>query len=65
MGDRRIDIICGTCGGRNVARDAWASWDVARQDWVLGAVFDYGHCHDCEGETRLIEVALEGAPAAA
>ncbi len=65
MAEGRIDILCGTCGGRNVARDAWAAWDADQQGWVLGAVFDYGHCHDCEGETRLIEVGLESTPAAA
>lgn len=62
---RRIDIICGTCGGRNVSRDAWADWDVNAQDWVLGAVFDYGHCHDCDGESSLEEVELEEAAPAA
>ena len=54
----KIDIICGTCGGNNVSRDAWADWDAATQQWVLGAVFDYGHCHDCDGESRLEEVVL-------
>jgi len=56
--DSKIDIICGTCGGRNVSRDAWADWDTRTQEWVLGAVFDYGHCHDCDGESRLEEVEL-------
>lgn len=54
-----INIICGTCGGNNVSRDAWANWDARSQQWVLGAVFDYGHCHDCDGESRLEEVTLE------
>lgn len=57
---KRIDIICGTCGSKNVSRDAWADWDVHTQQWVLGAVFDYGHCHDCDGESRLQEVELFG-----
>jgi hypothetical protein len=54
----RIDIICRTCGGNNVSRDAWADWDTREQRWVLGTVFDYGHCHDCDCESRLEEVAL-------
>lgn len=58
-GDSKIDIICGTCACRNVSRDAWADWDTAAQEWVLGAVFDYGHCHDCDGESRLEEVELK------
>ena len=54
----RLDIVCGECGGNNVMRDAWAVWDVDEQDWVLGAVFDYGHCDDCDGESRLEEIEL-------
>jgi hypothetical protein len=55
---RRIDIICRDCGGNNVCRDAWAVWDLDKQDWVLGAVFDDGHCEDCECGARLEEVEL-------
>jgi hypothetical protein len=58
---KRIAIICGTCGSDEVSRDAWADWDIDKQEWVLGSVFDYGHCHKCECESRLIEVEL--APA--
>lgn len=54
----RIAIVCGDCGSDHVSRDAWADWDTATQQWVLGAVFDYGHCHKCEGESRLEEVAI-------
>ena len=54
----KIDIICGTCGGRNVSRDAWADWSITKQEWELGGVFDYGHCHDCDGESRLVEIPL-------
>ena len=53
-----VDYVCRTCRGANIARDAWAEWDAEAQAWVLGAVFDHTHCHDCEGETRLIEVEL-------
>lgn len=56
--NKRIAIVCGTCGSNDVSRDAWANWSVETQDWELGAVFDYGHCHKCSGETRLIEVEL-------
>jgi hypothetical protein len=52
----RIEIVCRQCGGNAVARDAWAEWDVATQAWVLGAVFDYAYCHDCDGEAKLDEV---------
>lgn len=54
-----IRIVCGTCGSDNVSRDAWANWDERTQQWVLGAVFDYGHCHLCDGESRLQELTLK------
>jgi hypothetical protein len=55
----RIQIVCGTCGSTDVSRDAWGDWDVRTQRWELRCVFDYAHCHDCDGETRLVEVELE------
>lgn len=48
-----VGVVCSNCRSANVARDAWATWDMSTQQWVLGAVFDYGHCHDCDGEARL------------
>jgi hypothetical protein len=61
-GSKRIAIICGRCGSDEVSRDAWANWDVDQQEWILGNVFDYGHCHRCEGESSLIEVELAIEP---
>jgi hypothetical protein len=55
---KRIAIACGTCGSDEVSRDAWANWDTRGQEWMLGAVFDYGHCHRCGTESSLIEVEL-------
>jgi hypothetical protein len=52
----RINIICSTCGSDNVSRDAWADWDTPTQQWVLGNVFDYCHCHTCDRESRLKEI---------
>lgn len=57
---RRIDYVCRTCGGDSVTRDVWAVWDKAEQDCVLGAAFDYAHCHDCDAETNLIERLVGG-----
>jgi hypothetical protein len=57
-----VDYVCHLCRGNSVTRDAWAEWDVAEQEWVLGAAYDYAFCHDCQKETRLEEVQLgEGA----
>jgi hypothetical protein len=55
----KIRIVCGTCGSEDVSRDAWGDWDVRTQTWVLRTVFDYAHCHACDGETRLVEVAMK------
>lgn len=56
---RPVDYVCNMCGGNTVTRDAWAEWDAAAQEWTLGAVYDYAFCHDCQEETRLVEVMLE------
>ncbi len=56
--NKRYAMICDTCGSDDVSRDAWADWDTRTQQWVLGAVFDYAHCHKCDGETSLVEVEL-------
>lgn len=56
-----VQICCKTCGGQNVKRDAWASWDPDTQEWVLEQVFDAGHCDDCDGETSLTEEPLPTA----
>ncbi len=53
-----IQIACAECGSTEVSRDAWADWDVERQAWVLGWVFDDGHCHRCERGVSLVEVEL-------
>jgi hypothetical protein len=55
---KRLAMICNVCGSDHVSRDAWANWDTKQQEWVLGAVFDYAHCHRCDSETSLIEVEL-------
>jgi hypothetical protein len=49
----QIQYVCGTCGSTDVSRDAWADWNVERQEWELRVAFDYARCHACDGETRL------------
>ena len=53
-----VDYVCVICGGNRVSRDAWADWDSAAQAWTLGAAFDDKYCHDCERQTKLVEVEL-------
>lgn len=53
-----VDYVCKMCGGNSVTRDAWAAWDTGEQEWVLGTAFDSAYCHDCDGETNLVEIDL-------
>ena len=53
-----VKMVCQRCGSDHVSRDAWADWDAAAQQWLLGTVFDYGHCHVCECETTIVEHEL-------
>ena len=55
-----VNVRCGWCGSGRVSRDAWADWDVERQTWVLGAVFDDGFCHRCGRATTLVEAPVGG-----
>lgn len=55
----KVRMICENCGSEDVSRDAWGHWDVEAQDWVLRTVFDYAHCHACDGETRIAERPFE------
>ena len=63
MADRKkepkLQMVCDDCGTTDVMRDAWAVWDVETQNWVLGAVFDYGHCDRCGRETNIEERPLK------
>ena len=51
----KITIRCSNCGGENVMRDAWATWDDIAQAWVLGNVFDAAFCDDCETDATIVE----------
>lgn len=59
-----VRMVCEDCGSEHVMRDAWAEWDAEKQDWVLGAVFDYAYCNKCDGETHIEEVPIKsrGSP---
>lgn len=58
MSERPVRVVCGHCGSEEVTRDAWAAWDIERQDWLLAAVYDYAYCHKCEGGARIEDVPL-------
>jgi hypothetical protein len=52
-------MTCGNCGSRNIAIDAFASWNISAQCWELSGLLDNTECDDCGEPTRLIECDLE------
>lgn len=64
MIDSLREIICGTCGSREVGRDSWALWNIEAQEWECGPVFDHAMCFACDAETRLIERVVQPEPTA-
>lgn len=45
----RKKVICAICEGKNVSRDARASWDFERQEWLLKEVYEEdAFCYDCD-----------------
>lgn len=59
--NKRIAIVCGTCGSDDISRDALAEWSIDTQQWELRDVLDNADCNRCERSTRLIEVDLASA----
>ena len=56
--NQKVQMICSHCGSEEVKRDAWAEWDVEKQDWVLSSVYDNTYCEGCEEETTLSETLV-------
>lgn len=52
-------IVCSACGGENVLVDAWARWNVDKQEWELDNTFDDKFCEDCEGSCSYDWVEVE------
>ena len=50
---RPVTKHCTHCNSEAVVLDAWASWEVSNQDWVLDNTFDYAYCQHCEGDTSI------------
>lgn len=44
---RKVKLTCPVCKSDAVLADAYARWDVDKQDWVLGPVFDAVDCNHC------------------
>lgn len=54
----KIQLVCSRCGGTRLLKDAWASWDTIRQEWVLHSVYDNTICEDCDDDTTVNEIEL-------
>lgn len=54
----RLQPECIECGGHDIKHDAYAGWDIAKQEWVLITTFDASDCEDCGEERRynMVEV---------
>ena len=58
-----VDITCANCGGNNVLKDAYASWNVELQQWELSTVFDHTVCDDCDSTSSPIETPIQNSDA--
>ena len=54
---KKVKMVCETCGGEDVRRDASVAWDTETQTWELVAVYDSATCETCDtDEATLLEV---------
>ena len=54
--------VCSKCGSDDVLADAYAEWNVERQEWQLTTTFDKGSVYEhCDGECRLEWIDIEEA----
>lgn len=51
----RVKKLCANCGSENIVKDAWAEWDIDKQEWVLSTFFDDTFCQDCESHYNYAE----------
>lgn len=48
--ERKVSMHCKRCGSTHLGKDAFASWDVTDQVWVLQSTYDSTTCLDCDNE---------------
>lgn len=44
----RIKFTCPHCGSEDILKDAWATWDIEKQEWTLHSHYHDYLCNDCE-----------------
>lgn len=56
----KIKKVCSYCGSENILFDAYAKWDVEKQEYVHDDVL-YGNvfCEECKGECSVREIKIE------
>jgi hypothetical protein len=56
-------MVCRECGSEDVLADAFAEWNVEKQEWEINNIFDKGaYCNSCDEESRIEEVPLMESP---
>lgn len=45
-----VKPICAACKSDEIRKDAYAVWDVEKQEWVLHSVYDSTICECCGTE---------------
>lgn len=51
---------CLECGSIDVKVDAWAIWNIEKQEWVLSDYYpNNAYCEYCDGACNIIDVPLE------
>ena len=55
MSTTKIKKVCKCCGSENVLFDAYARWDINKQELVLLSTTEDHYCEDCDGETTVID----------
>ena len=53
--NKEIKKVCSKCGSDDVWCDGTAVWCEETQDWVLQTVYQYSYCHNCDGDTTLVD----------
>ena len=54
---KKINYVCTECGSDAVLNDAYAEWNVERQEFELSSTYNAWICEDCDGETNVKEQA--------
>ena len=55
----KVKYVCNHCGSDDIVYDAWAQWDVEKQEFVLSHTFDYIVCNHCGKECRPTEITIK------